>query len=112
MVTSGWPERRCVTRRREAVAVHGERAAGRHLVRVAAGHDERAAAAHLGVQQPDGVVLPVVGAEGVGADQFGQAVGLVRVGLRTGRISCSTTGTPAWAICQAASDPARPPPMT
>ena len=31
--------------------------------------------------------------------------------VRTGRISCSTTGTPRAAICQAASAPARPPPM-
>ncbi len=30
----------------------------------------------------------------------------------SGRISCSTTGTPASAACQAASDPASPPPMT
>src|ERR1700760_4798237 len=30
---------------------------------------------------------------------------------RTGRISCSTTGTPADASCHAASEPARPPPM-
>ena len=30
---------------------------------------------------------------------------------RSGRISCSTTGTPACASCQAASEPARPPPM-
>src|SRR5262249_55473277 len=32
--------------------------------------------------------------------------------LRTGRISKSRTGTFRWAICQAASAPARPPPMT
>ncbi len=31
---------------------------------------------------------------------------------RKGRISCSTTGTPARAICQAASEPASPPPIT
>ena len=31
---------------------------------------------------------------------------------RTGRISCNTTGTPRDAICQAASEPASPPPMT
>src|ERR687897_3177429 len=31
---------------------------------------------------------------------------------RTGRISCRTTGTPLRATCQAASDPARPPPTT
>ena len=30
----------------------------------------------------------------------------------TGRISCRTTGTPISAACQAASEPARPPPMT
>ena len=30
---------------------------------------------------------------------------------RTGRISCSTTGTPREATCQAASEPASPPPM-
>ena len=32
--------------------------------------------------------------------------------MRVGRISCSTTGTPAAATCQAASEPAKPPPMT
>jgi len=32
--------------------------------------------------------------------------------MRCGRISCTITGTPAWAICHAASEPARPPPMT
>ena len=38
----------------------------------------------VGVQQADGVVLPVVRAEGVGADQLGQAVGVMRVGLHAG----------------------------
>ena len=64
----------------KAVAVDGERAAGRHLVGVAARHDQRAGKPHLGMQQADGVGLGVVGAEGVGADEFGQAVGLVRIG--------------------------------
>ena len=32
--------------------------------------------------------------------------------MRTGRISCRITGTPARAICHAASLPANPPPMT
>ncbi|MGY3458821.1 hypothetical protein ACVWW5_004271 [Bradyrhizobium sp. LM3.4] len=32
--------------------------------------------------------------------------------MRVGRISCSTTGTPDLATCQAASEPARPAPMT
>src|SRR5579863_2480085 len=31
---------------------------------------------------------------------------------RSGRISWRTTVAPAWAICQAASEPARPPPIT
>ena len=116
------PRARCVTRewasslRRsppgEALAVDRQRAAGRHLAGVGGGHDQRAAAAHLGVQQADGVVLPVVRAEGVGTDQLGQVRRPWWASVpRTGRISCSTTGTPAWATCQAASEPARPPPM-
>jgi hypothetical protein len=32
--------------------------------------------------------------------------------MRTGRISCRITGTPARAICHAASLPASPPPIT
>ena len=32
--------------------------------------------------------------------------------IRNGRISCRTTRTPALATCQAASEPARPPPIT
>jgi hypothetical protein len=62
------------------------------------------------VQQADGVLFVVVGAEGVGADHLGQVAGLVREGADLGRISCSTTSTPASAACQAASDPAMPPP--
>ena len=38
-------------------------------------------AAHLLMQQPDGVGLPFVGAEGVGADQLGEGAGLMRLGL-------------------------------
>ena len=36
--------------------------------------------AHFGMQQPDRVVGGVVGAERIGADQFGEAVGAVRLG--------------------------------
>jgi hypothetical protein len=64
----------------KAVAVDGQRAAGRHLCASAARMISEPQRPHLGVQQADGVVLGVVGAEGVGADQLGQAVGLVRVG--------------------------------
>ena len=63
----------------ERVAIDGERAAGRQLRPVAGRHDERAGAAHLLMQQPDGVVLPIVGAERVRADELGAAAGLVRV---------------------------------
>ena len=64
----------------KAVAVDRERAAGRHLVGVGRAHDQRAEPAHLGVQQADGVVVRVVGAERVRADELGEAVGLVRGG--------------------------------
>ena len=39
-------------------------------------------AAHLFMQQADGVVGRIVGAEGIGADQFGQGVGLVGRGAQ------------------------------
>ena len=64
----------------KAVAVDRQRAAGRHLVGVGRAHDQRAERAHLAVQQADRVVLGVVGAERVGADEFGEALGLVRGG--------------------------------
>jgi hypothetical protein len=97
---------------RERLAVDGERAAGGQGVAVGGGHDEAAGRAHLPVQEADGVLLMVVGAEGVGADELREAVGRwAKVAVR-GRISCRTTGTPISAACQAASLPARPPPMT
>jgi len=65
----------------EAVAVDGEGTAGGDLMGIAAGHDEGVQRPHLGVQQADGVVLPVVRAEGVGTDQFRKAVRVVGVGL-------------------------------
>ncbi len=75
-----WAAMRAVTAAEKPSRSTARRAAGRHLVRVGRGHDQRAAGAHLGVQQAHGVVLGVVGAEGVGADELRQAVGLVRGG--------------------------------
>ena len=57
-----------------------ERAARRQLVRVGRTHDQRAGAAHLLVDHADRVVGGIVGAEGIGADQFGQRLGEVGLG--------------------------------
>ena len=112
MVISGCSSSARVTVGREIVAVDGQRAAGRQLVRVARAHDQRAGAAHLLVQQADGVGLGVVGAEGVGAHQLGQPVGLVRLGHALRAASrAAPRARPRRAICHAASLPARPPPM-
>ena len=62
-------------RRGEAVTVDGQRTACRQLVPVGRPHDQRAGAPHFLVQEADGIVLRIVGAEGIGADEFGQAVG-------------------------------------
>ena len=78
----------------KAVAVDRQRAARRHLIGVGGAHDERAEPPHLGVQQADRVVLVIVGAEGIGADQFGEPPVLCAAVVRSGRISCSVTGTP------------------
>ena len=80
-------------RRGKAVAVHRERAAGRHLVGVAAGHDQRPGKPHLGVQQPDRIGFGVVRPERIGADQFGKPVGLVRLGAA--HAAASREGRPA-----------------
>ena len=61
----------------EVLPVHGERAAGGQARAVGAGHDERARPAHLFVQQADGVVLGIVGTEGVGADELRELPRLV-----------------------------------
>ncbi len=65
----------------EAFTVDRKRAARRELVAVGRSHDQRAGAAHLLMQQADGVGLPLVGAERVGADELCERVGLMRLGL-------------------------------
>ena len=47
-------------------------------------HDQRSGAAHLLMQEPDGIRRPVVGAEGVGADELGKGSGLMRLGPALG----------------------------
>ena len=68
----------------KAVAVHGQRAARRQLMGVGRRQDQGAAAAHLLMQQADGIVHGIVGAEGVGADQLRQTVGLMGLGAAPG----------------------------
>ena len=70
--------------RREGDAVDGERAAGGDGVAVGAGDDEAPGGAHLPVQEADGVLLVIVGAEGIAAHELGQRAGLVRGGADAG----------------------------
>ena len=62
-------------------AVDRQRAPRRHLVRVGRAQDQRAALPHLFVQQADRVLLRIVRAEGIGADELGQARAEMRLGL-------------------------------
>ena len=65
---------------REAIAIDGERAAGRQTTGISRLHDQRAAAPHFFVQQPDRIVLGIVGAQRIRADELGEVVGAVCVG--------------------------------
>ena len=66
--------------RRELIPVDRKRAPRWQLVVLCGLQDERAGAAHLLVQEADRVVFPVVGPEGVGADEFGAVPGFVGLG--------------------------------
>jgi hypothetical protein len=63
---------------RKHLAVHRHRRSGGHPRNFARAHHQRVQPPHLVVQQADRVVLVVVRAEAVRADQLGQPVGLVR----------------------------------
>ncbi len=65
---------------RKPLAVHRQRTAGGELVGVGGGHHQRARQPHFGVEQAHGVQAGVVGAERIGADEFGEAAGPVRLG--------------------------------
>ena len=64
---------------RELLAVDGERRAGRHPDAVGDAHDERAQAAHLFLEQADGVV-ELVAPKRIAADELREMVGLVHGG--------------------------------
>ena len=95
----------------KSVAVDRQRAAGRHLIGVGGAHDQRAQPAHFGMQQPDRIVGGIIGAERIGADQFGKAVGAMGFGHPdAGASRAARPRMPDLATCQAASEPARPAP--
>jgi len=64
----------------KSVAVDGKRATGRHLAAIGTGHDQGTGEAHFRMDHADGVRRRIIGAEGIGADELGQAVGLVGIG--------------------------------
>jgi hypothetical protein len=66
------------------LAVDGERAAGGDLVSVGGLHDQGAGAAHLLMQEPDGIKRSVIAAKGVGAYELGETGGLMRLGRDVG----------------------------
>ena len=70
-------ERRC-DGRREAFAIDGERGSGGHLIGIGAAQDQRAEPAHLLMKKPDRIVLLVVRAQRVGADELRKSGRLVR----------------------------------
>ena len=78
MSISGWASSAGRDRRGKSVAIDREGAAGGYLIVVRRSHDQRAEPAHLFMQKTDRVVLAIVGAERIGADQLGLAIGLVR----------------------------------
>ena len=63
-------------RLRKAIAIHGQRGAGRHPCAFGGAHHERAEPAHLFLEQAN-CVVEFVAAKGVAANQFREPVGLV-----------------------------------
>ncbi len=64
---------------REAVAIDRQRAACRNLIGVGAAHDQGVQLAQLGMKQADSIVRRVIGAERIGTNEFGEAVGAMSV---------------------------------
>ncbi len=75
-VTSGCELMRCRHLGGEPFAVHRQRRTSGHARDVGRAHDERPEPPHLFFQKTDSVI-ELVTAEGVAADQFGEAVGVV-----------------------------------
>ena len=101
-----------VTARRKAVAIDRESAASRHLMGVGGSHDKGAERPHLAMQDADGVGLRDRRNGTNWSRPVPRSVGLVRLRRSDGPHFVQHDGHAARAICQAASEPARPPPMT
>ncbi len=61
----------------EGSAIDRKRGAGRHPVLIGGAHNQRIERPHLLVEKPHRIMLGIVRAEAVGADHFGEPVGLV-----------------------------------
>ena len=94
-----------------AAAVHRQGTAGGNGMLVCGPDHEGAEAAQFLLQQASGPIT-AEGAKAIAADQLGELAAVMGGERRTGLISTSRTGMPARAICQAASVPARPAPIT
>ena len=77
MVTRGWASRRAVISAEKGSRSMASALPAGTAWRSALAMTRPPAGAHLPVQEADGVLLVVVGAEGVGADELGQRAGLV-----------------------------------
>ena len=97
--------------RGKAIAVDSKRAAGRHLMASAVRMISEPSRRISSCSRPTALYSRIVGAEGIRADEFGECVGAVSGGRAQRAHLVDYSGDAAPAICQAASQPARPPPM-
>ena len=95
---------------REALAIDGERGAGRNAARSAARMISEPSRRISSLSRPTALSSLSPRKELLQTSSASRSVLWTSVGL-TGRISCRMTGTPRDATCHAASEPARPPPM-
>ena len=94
----------------EALAIDGQRGAGRHAAGLGRAHDERAEPPHLFLEQADGVV-ELVAAEGVAADELREPIGLVDGRRAHGPHLVQRDRHALRRGLPRGFDPARPPPM-
>ncbi len=97
---------------RGSVPVHRQRGAGRHAMLVRLREDQRSHRPHLGMEQADRVVLRIVRAEAVGADQLGKVAGVMGGrGLDAARFGEADRNARFGQLPRRLPKPTRPPPM-